>query len=109
MKDTENIQLIVNIDNPETYSRKLLQKILEVHFKTVFVGAVFHIEKEFGELWGESDNFDEENLTPEQKKWYEKFLAVREKIFDQGNRERKAAASKMKLFYILMDPKNGRS
>lgn len=109
MNDEENFKLIINISDDETLSKKLLLKIIEAHFKTVFVGAVFHIEEEFGELWGESDGFNEDNLTPEQRKWYEKFLSVRERIFTQGNRERKMAASKMNLFRVILDEDNGRN
>ena len=73
MKDSDPIIVNIKYENIEDTSQKLLSKLLELHFKTVFVGAVFHIENEFGYLWGECDDFDESKLTEEQKLMYEKF------------------------------------
>ena len=61
--------------------------MLKRRFTTVFVGAVAKIEQYFGELWGEHLELEEEDMTPEQLKWYKKFLDARELIFDQGNHE----------------------
>jgi len=108
MKDSEPIIVNITYESLEETSEKLLAKVLELHFKTVFVGAVYQIEKEFGFLWGESDDFDESKLTEEQKAMYEKFLNVRDRIFTQGNRERKNATSKLKAFNIRIKGQNGR-
>jgi hypothetical protein len=102
MKDLDPIIVNIKYENIEDTSEKLLAKILELHFKTVFVGAVFHIENEFGHLWGESEDFDESKLTEDQKIMYEKFLNLRNRIFDQGNKEKKAAISKLKSFDITL-------
>ena len=110
MKEERLEPIIVNMhfDSLEETSEKILKKMLETHFRTVFVGAVCHIEDELGSLWGESEDFDESKLTEEQKIWYEKFLNLRDKIFNQGNREKKIAISKLKSFYIsLSTEKNG--
>lgn len=81
-------------------SKKVLESIISSHFKTVFVGAVHKIELEFGSLWGELEEIDEENMTDDQKFWYNKFLKLRDDIFDQGNRERKKSLSLLKNFNI---------
>lgn len=39
-------------------------------------------------------------MTEEQKKWFNKFLDLREKIFDQGNSEKKRAIKEIGLFKI---------
>jgi hypothetical protein len=39
-------------------------------------------------------------MTEEQKLWYEKFLETRDRIFDQGNKEKKQAIAKIKNFTI---------
>jgi hypothetical protein len=105
MKDLEQIIVSINYESIEQTSEKILAKVLEMHFKTVFVGAVFQIEREFGFLWGECEDFDESKLTDEQKVMYEKFLSIREKIFNQGNRERKNAVQKLKAFDIRIKDK----
>ena len=92
--------LYINNHGIDESSRKVLENIISSHFKTVFVGAVHKIELEFGELWGEKEKLNEENMTEEQKIWYEKFLNLRSEIFDQGNRERKKALSATKSFNI---------
>lgn len=109
MKDEEAIKVTINYQSPVETAEKIFIKNMEAHFKTVFVGAVFEIEKEFGALWGESEEFDENNLTDEQKIWYEKFLSVRERIFDQGNRQKKIAIHKFKQLQDIMDKYNGRA
>jgi hypothetical protein len=107
MKDIDPIIVNIKYENLEDTSVKLLSKIIELHFKTVFVGAVFHLENELGYLWGESDDLDESKMTDEQKAIYEKFLNARDKIFTQGNREKKAVLAKLKEFDIKLRNKNG--
>lgn len=106
MKDVDPIIVNISFENLEDTSVKLLTKILELHFKTVFVGAVFHMENELGYLWGESEDLDESKMTDEQKAIYEKFLTARDKIFTQGNREKKAAIAKLKAFEIKLRNNN---
>lgn len=100
MENDNTTKIYINYQTADETAEKVLCKLVELHFKTVFVGAVFHIEQEFGSLWGECENFSEENLTPDQKIWYEKFLAIRERIFDQGNKQKKIAISRIKDFKI---------
>ena len=101
MNELDNTtKIYIKFSTEEEAAEKILSKLIELHFKTVFVGAVFHIEQEFGELWNESEDFNESSLSKEQKIWYEKFLSIREKIFDQGNREKKLAVAKIKKFLI---------
>lgn len=79
---------------------EMLKKIMASRIETVFVGAVSKIETFFGSLWGEELDIDEKNMTEEQKKWFNKFLDLREKIFDQGNSEKKRAIKEIGLFKI---------
>jgi len=109
MKDEDAIKVTINYQSPAETAEKLFIKNMEAHFKTVFVGGVCEIEKEFGILWGESDEFDENVLTDDQKIWYEKFLSVRERIFDQGNKQKKIAINKFKQLQDIMEKYNGRA
>jgi hypothetical protein len=99
MEDNKTYLYINNCGMDES-AKKVLENILSSNFKTVFVGAVHKIELEFGSLWGESEKLDEENMTSEQRFWYEKFLKLRSEIFDQGNTERKKAISMLKNFNV---------
>ena len=69
-------------------SKKSLAQLAGKRFQTVFVGAIAQIEECFGELWGEAENLDESEMTPQQLEWYNKFLDVRDAIFDNGNDQR---------------------
>lgn len=106
MENDNTTKIYINYQTPEETAEKILCKLVELHFKTVFVGAIFQIEQEFGSLWGESEDFSEENLTEEQKIWYEKFLAIRERIFDQGNKQKKIAVARIKEFKIAPKEKH---
>jgi hypothetical protein len=99
--EKDNItRIYINYQTPDETAEKILCKLVELHFKTVFVGAVFQIEKNFGHLWGEDEELSEDEMTEEQKLWYEKFLETRDRIFDQGNKEKKQAIAKIKNFTI---------
>ncbi len=74
-----------------------INEAVEKRFKTVFVGAISKIEEMFGPLWGQ-DEIDEENMTPEQLKWYEIFLELRDDIFDQGNRQKNQCVKDLNRF-----------
>lgn len=62
-----------------------LKKLIRTCCQTIFVGAVAKAENYFGDLWGESNDLDEEDMSLEQQSWYNKFLDMRDEIFDQGN------------------------
>ena len=102
MMEENRIPLRVTFNSAEETARQVLEKLISANFKTVFVGAVYKIEQEFGYLWGESEDFDEKNLSDEQKFYYEKFLKLREETFDQGNRERKRALATIKSFDVRL-------
>lgn len=102
MIEDNQISASIKYNDMSETSEKILKRFLETHFKTVFVGAVSHFEDEFGFLWGESEDFDEANLSDEQKFFYEKFLNVRDRIFTQGNREKKEALAKLKHFSVMV-------
>ena len=86
-----------------------LGEAVEKRFKTVFVGALSKVEESFGLLWG-GDDIDEENMTPEQLKWYEIFLKLRDDIFDQGNDQKKKCINdldrcKARINILVSNPK----
>ena len=109
MKSEEGIKINITVRSPEEYAKKVLRDELKKHFKTVFVGSVFYLEEEFGSLWGEDKGVTEEEMTEEQKFWYEKFMKVREKIFDQGNRQRHVALSKFDYVIKMIEAYNART
>lgn len=51
--------------------------------RTAFIYAIAEIEKEFGYLWGEEK--EEGTTSPEEDKFYEKFMNLRKRILDKGN------------------------
>jgi hypothetical protein len=65
-------------------SLELLKETTKKRFLTVCVGSIEKIENIFGHLWG-GDEVDEDEMSPEQLKWYYAFLDMRTKIFDQCN------------------------
>ena len=75
-----------------------LLELVEKRCKTIFVGAVYKIEQNYGDLWGENELGDDDQLSPEQQSEYEKFLDLRDSIFDQGNSECKKLISEVKRF-----------
>ena len=77
-----------------------IDEVLDKRFKTVFVGAISKIEESFGGLWG-GDEIDEEKMTEDQEYWYDVFLGLRDKIFDQGNQQKKQCVSEISR--ILQD------
>ena len=81
---------------------EILKKSTASHVDTVFVGAVSKIEEFFGVLWGESEELEEESMTAEQKKWYNKFMDLRDAIFDQGNLEKKKMLNEIGCFKITL-------
>lgn len=76
-----------------------LNRIAKKRFQTVFVGAVASIEELFGSLWG-NDDLEEDDMTPEQLRWYNIFLEIREKIFDQGNSQKEKFLRDLTRFKI---------
>ena len=87
-------------DLTEQKCSEILQKSACSRIETVFVGAVSKIEDFFGVLWGENEKIEEDQMTPEQKIWFNKFLDLRESIFDQGNKEKKKMSSDISNFKI---------
>jgi hypothetical protein len=83
----------------DSYDRAI--KKIRTCFNTTFVGAISKIEEGFGDLWGEHDNeeIDEDKMTDEQLKYYDIFLAMRDEIFDQGNKQMKIAIEEAKRLY----------
>jgi len=86
----------------ENRCEEILKKTTSSHMDTVFVGAVSKIEEFFGVLWGENEDVDEEQMTVEQKKWFNKFLDLRDSIFDQGNLEKKKMLNDIGCFKITI-------
>ena len=84
----------------ENRCEEILKKTTSSHMDTVFVGAVSKIEEFFGVLWGENEDVDEDQMTAEQKKWFNKFLDLRDSIFDQGNLEKKKMLNDIGCFKI---------
>ena len=76
-----------------------LNRIAKKRFQTVFVGAVASIEESFGSLWG-NDDLDEEDMTPTELKWYNIFLEIRDRIFDQGNNQKEKFLRDLTRFKI---------
>ena len=87
-------------DLTEQKCSEILQKSACSRIETVFVGAVSKIEDFFGVLWGENEKIEEDQMTPEQKVWFNKFLDLRESIFDQGNKEKKKLSGDIANFKI---------
>jgi hypothetical protein len=84
----------------EDLSLQELINLVKKRFQTVFVGSVFKIEKAYGDLWGEHEDVDEEDMTDEQKAEYERFMQLREAIFDQGNAELNKMLSEIERFAV---------
>lgn len=91
-------QKLQNIN--EQKCSEILQKAACSRIETVFVGAVSKVEEFFGVLWGENEKLEEDKMTPEQKMWFNKFLDLRESIFDQGNKEKKKLSGDITNFKI---------
>ena len=89
----------------EVRCEEILKKATSSHIDTVFVGAVSKIEEFFGVLWGENEDVDEKNMTSEQKKWFNKFLDLRDCIFNQGNSEKKKMLNEISSFKITIKEK----
>ena len=86
----------------EVRCEEILKKVTSSHIDTVFVGAVSKIEEFFGVLWGESEDIDEKNMTAQQKEWFNKFLDLRDCIFNQGNSEKKKMLNEISCFKITI-------
>jgi hypothetical protein len=97
LKEDSKRRLSESIDSA---SFNNLSRTAKKRFQTVFVGAVAAIEKHFGPLWGEEDDVDEEDMTPEQLQWYNRFLVIREHIFDQGNNQREKFLKDLSRFKV---------
>lgn len=52
--------------------------------KTTMVGALKLIEENLGDLWGHNKSDD---FTEEEEDNYDRYMAARDKIFNQGNTE----------------------
>jgi hypothetical protein len=101
----ERLRLIQQQKLQEVNEQKcseILQKIACSRMETVFVGAVSKIEHFFGSLWGELEGVDESKMTSDQKKWFNKFLDLREAIFDQGNTEKNRITKDINNFKISL-------
>lgn len=83
------------------HSSKIKHQI-KTRMKTIMVGSVAILEEVMGKLWGENKDFDESQLTPEQQKYYEIFLEIREKIFDLGNMQMKSFDKDSARIYMKM-------
>ncbi len=70
----------------EVNSRKRLMKNIEKKFKTTMIGALSQFEKEFGNLWG----FSENSITVNQAKFERKWQVVRTEILNNGNNQLRA-------------------
>ena len=56
-----------------------------VALKTLMIGAIDRIERQFGYLWGHDK--PEEEITEEEHRMYEEFMDLRESILDHGNEQ----------------------
>lgn len=83
-------------------SRRRLNKSIDRGCHTIFVGAIAKVEEQFGDLWG-NDEIDPDDMDPIQIKWYNKFMDVREQIFDQGNNELCKLLDKLDEYSIIWD------
>jgi hypothetical protein len=74
---------------------KELSEIASKRIRTSFIYAVAELEEMFGDLWGEMKDENEE-LTPEEEKWYNKFMEWRKNILDNGNNQIRLVKSEIK-------------
>ena len=87
----------------EKISYQLLKELSKKRFLTVAVGAIDKLEQSFSVYWG-GDELEEDQMSPEQLKFYNAFLDVRNKIFDQCNYQIKKFEEDLAEYNISRDP-----
>lgn len=63
-----------------------LKYILTKRFQTTMIGALFEFEKNFGHLWGQFKN-ENENLTEAEEKYLDLWEYTRNLILNNGNNQ----------------------
>jgi hypothetical protein len=75
-----------------------LLKIIETKVRTAFVAPLAQIEEHFGVLWGKKRRPEE--MTPQERQWWERYQAAREKILTNGNNQIRAMQAEVCLYEI---------
>jgi len=65
-------------------AKNKLKQDIKKKITTTMIGALSSFEKRFGKLWG-IDKPEEEELTPQQQRFLQIWMEVREEILDRGN------------------------
>lgn len=78
-----------------------LTKITEKKFDTTMIGALDAIEQGFGYLWGQNTYGD---LTLEQRRMKELYKAIRSRILDLGNEQKRNFLNEMNRYEVKFIP-----
>lgn len=80
-------------------AKELLQKTMESRVLSSFIHALSEFEKEFGEMWGHFIE-DDNKLSDEQFKNYEKYEELRKRILDYGNNQKRLIQKDLSNFNV---------
>lgn len=87
-----------NEERYENHSRDTLKRNVGVKFKTTMIGALDKFEKMFGELW--AHGIHEDDLTPEELEWRQRWDIVRTQVLNNGNNEQRAALAEIDQYTV---------
>jgi hypothetical protein len=81
------------------FLRRRLEQDIEKKIKTTMIGALASFEKRFGKLWGH-DKSKEEELTPQEHRFLQIWLEVREEILDRGNAQIASSGREIRKYNV---------
>lgn len=80
-------------------AKNKLKQDIKKKITTTMIGALSSFEKRFGKLWG-IDRPEDEDLTPQEERFLNIWLEVREEILDRGNAQIGAAQANLDNYNI---------
>ncbi len=82
-------------------SKEQLFTQIKKKLETSFIGALSHMENNFGSLWGHG--LLEHELTEEQKEFRQMWEVCRSAILDNGNNQVRALQNELKQYTVYWD------
>jgi hypothetical protein len=83
----------------DNYAKNKLKQDIKKKITTTMIGALSSFENRMGRLWGFHKS-EEEILTPQEEKFLNLWLEIREEILDRGNAQIGAACANLDSYDI---------
>ena len=102
-KRAVELRRIENARRVELSSKKRLMASIERKFKTTMIGALSSFEGAYGELWGHNSV---KELTEEQERYRQIWIAIRTEILNKSNNQSRAAMEEIAEYTMTWDKYN---